>query len=167
MHTCSFKTEILKHSDIRILEHTFYVDYEFIVKATNYCKNVTFIDLEIYQYLVGNINQSVSTVKRVERYEQHYRVIRSILDFYKVCNNFKLFNYRKLCNLLNMHYMILLVMFKNKKEGRKLAKTFRTELKNENQYFFQKTSKRYYILRICNYLNISYETLMKIREKVN
>lgn len=163
MHTASYKTDILKKAKIKILEHTFYVDYEFIVKASNYCNDVSFIDLEIYQYLVGNINQSVSTVKRVERYGQHYRVISSILDFYTKNDTYTHFNIRKLCILLNMHFMILLVMFNNKHEGRKLALEFRKELKEKNPLYYKKTTNRYIFLKICNYFHLSYNTLMKIR----
>lgn len=47
IHTLSVRTELLKRADIHLLEHVFYVDYEYIVKATCLGKTITFLGLEI------------------------------------------------------------------------------------------------------------------------
>mgnify|MGYP002623592819 CR=1 FL=1 len=95
LHTCIFKTEIVQKNEISVLEHCFYVDYEYIVKAVCASNTIIFEDLEIYHYLVGNVNQSVSDEKMVERYEQHERVIDSLLDFYEKNENYRFFAKQK------------------------------------------------------------------------
>ena len=156
MHTVTIKTEILKKNYISLLEHTFYVDYEYIVKSVCCCNTINFVDIEIYQYLVGNINQSVNYLNYANRYYQHYRVLKVLLD-YELKNSDALNFYSiKLISLINTHYKILLIMMPNKNEGRKLAKEFNKELENNYKFFYVKTLKRYKILSLLNKLHIDF-----------
>ena len=80
IHTLSIKTEILRENHIRLLEGIFYVDIEFIIKSTVHAKTIEFLDLEIYQYLVGNVTQSVNFRNYVKRYSHHDRVTKELVE---------------------------------------------------------------------------------------
>ena len=79
LHTLSVKTELLREHNIRILEGIFYVDIEFIIKSTMEAKTIKFVDLEVYQYLVGNLNQSVNWRNYVKRFSHHSKVTRELI----------------------------------------------------------------------------------------
>lgn len=164
MHTSTYKTNILKEHNIKLLEKTFYVDFEYIVKTTCFCKTVEFINLEIYQYLVGNNNQSVAYKNMAKRYNQHERVVRELINFSCISNEVIPFYNFKLCALVHTHYKILLLMIDNKKIGRKLAESFRTELQSIAPEVMQATEKRFSTLLLLNKLHISYNLFLIINK---
>lgn len=165
IHTLSVKTEILQNADIHLLEHVFYVDYEYIVKATCLAQTIEFIDMEIYQYLVGNVSQSVSSGNYVKRISHHEAVTKEMLRFYAAQDfrgNRKAYLERKVELIINTHYNIAWIFNKNRKEGAAQAKEFRAFLKREYPQFDKKTTKRYYTAAILHYLGVDAEKLNKI-----
>lgn len=83
MHAATFKTEILKQNEVKITEHCFYTDEEFVVKALNFSKTIMFIDSIIYRYRIAREGQSVS----LEGYRKHYKenlfIVQSLLEYEK------------------------------------------------------------------------------------
>ena len=162
LHTLSTKTDLLKQVGIRLQEHIFYVDIEYIIKTTCESKNVTFFDLEIYQYLIGNVNQSVSAQNYVKRYEHHNQVVKELIKYAtrkEVSPAVRKYLDQRICLLLNSHYNISLIYNKDRKQGLKQAKDFRRYLKEENIKYYKATRKRYIAALICHYLGIDYDKL--------
>ena len=60
MHSVTYKTSILKENNIRIGEHCFYTDIEYISFPIVYVNDVNFLDYSIYQYRICLEGQSVS-----------------------------------------------------------------------------------------------------------
>lgn len=81
MHACTIKTQLLKENKIKITEHCFYTDVEFVVKALNFSKTITFIDTIIYRYRIAREGQSVS----LEGYRKHYKesmyIVQLLLEY--------------------------------------------------------------------------------------
>ena len=147
MHTISVKTEVLKENKIQLLEHVFYVDYEYIVKATCASKTVTFAKLEVYQYLVGNVNQSVSSQNYVKRYRHHDKVVKEVMRFAKekqYTGILKVYIDKKINLVINNHYNISLIFNKDRKEGRMQAREFKKYLKENYLPYYKATNKRYF-----------------------
>lgn len=82
MHRITVKTSLLKENMPPIDEHCFYVDQEFIFYSLPFVKTLRASDAIMYNYRLGNANQSVSEKNMFKRRENLYRVINSILDFY-------------------------------------------------------------------------------------
>lgn len=82
MHALTFRTSILKQIP-EIREHCFYVDMEYILYPLKYIQTVTFLDMSVYQYRVGNNEQSVSIKSKQKNREMHKFVINDLIDFYK------------------------------------------------------------------------------------
>ncbi len=156
MHISTFKTSILREHNVSLLENTFYVDYEFIVKATCFSQTVQFINLEVYQYQVGNAHQSIDYRNYVKRYQQHHRVINELLLFKCYDNDAAFFYNFKVKALIETHYKILFIMMDNKKDGRLFAKSFNRQLQHDNPLLWEKTKKRYLLLFLLNLLHVSY-----------
>ena len=60
MHPLVIKTEILKKNQIRLDEHCFYVDVEYILYPVPYVETVQYLDLFVYMYRLAVTTQSVS-----------------------------------------------------------------------------------------------------------
>lgn len=166
MHTMNTKTELLRANAIHLLEHIFYVDYEYIVKATTCAKTVTFVDLEIYQYLVGNVNQSVNHQNYVRRYDHHDKVTREMCAFadaYEGDEKIAAYLARRVCLIIHTHMNISLIFNENRKEGLAQAKEFRSYLKEKHPHFFELTAKRYRTARLLHTLGVDHHKLQKLK----
>lgn len=83
IHTCFFKTEILRKHNIKCHEHLFYVDAEYILYSLLHIKTITSLNLTIVQYLYGRVGQSVSTEGQ-KKYNKHaLKVLQYLLYFYE------------------------------------------------------------------------------------
>ena len=167
IHTMSIKTEILQKNKIHLLEGIFYVDIEFILKSTVLAKTIEFTDLEIYQYLVGNVNQSVNYKNYVKRFDHHKKVTRELIEF---ATNFEsdsitLHKYldTRVCLLINTHMNIALIYNdEDREQGLLWAKDFRKYLCDTNLDYYDKTKKRYLITLLLHYLGVDFDKLQKI-----
>lgn len=168
MHSMNTKTELLKSNSIHLLEHIFYVDYEYIVKSTANAKTVTFVDLEIYQYLIGNVNQSVNNQNYVKRYSHHDKVTKEMCDYadkFKGDEKIAAYLTRRTCLVINSHYNISLIYNNDRDEGAGWAKEFRAYLKEKHPRFYKLTAKRYAIAKLLHILGVDYDKLQKIMRR--
>ena len=81
MHACTVKTDILKFNNIKLLEHCFYTDNEFLIKAYSHCNTVTYFPKCIYCYRVGRSGQSISPEGKRKHYKEHERVLSSMIQY--------------------------------------------------------------------------------------
>ena len=82
IHNLTYRTALLKEHDIRLDEHCFYVDTEYITYPIPFVETVVFIPDFVYRYRINRKGQSMS-VKQMQRYAENYdRVLDSLLKFY-------------------------------------------------------------------------------------
>ncbi len=112
MHSATFKTEILKKIP-KISEHCFYVDVEFICYPIIHLESMEFLPYTIYQYRVGNNEQSVSVKSKQKNRAMHERVIFNIIKYLKE-NTFtpskEAFLKHRICGMCAWQYEIWLSM---------------------------------------------------------
>ena len=146
IHTVSVRTDFLRQHNVRLLEHTFYVDYEFIVKIGSAADTIRFLDLEVCNYYVGNAEQSVAPANYVRRWGDHTRVTEELLRFADEC---QLEGARQefvdsRCRLLvDTHYNIALIYDDDRARGLARAKQFRAFMKENHPRFFAASEGRY------------------------
>lgn len=87
MHNMTVKTEILKRHGIKVDEHCYYVDTEYIIYPIPYVKTICFVEGFVYMYRLGRQGQSVS-IEKMQYNEKNYdRVIASLVEFYnRLCD---------------------------------------------------------------------------------
>lgn len=165
IHTLTVKTDLLRAHDVRLREGIFYVDYEFIVKATCFVKAIAFFRLDIYQYLVGNAAQSMDAANMVKRYTHHEAVLRELLSFEAegsfspvVSEYLK----TKIKLLIHTHYNILLIFDQNRKRGKMRADEFDSWLKAEHPAYYEMTAKRRRQARVLHALGFDAAKLNKL-----
>lgn len=165
LHTVMIRTELLRKWGVCVQEGIFYVDYEFILKATSHCQTVCFLDLDLYRYLIGNSAQSVDYRNYVRRISHHRRMTEAVLAW-AAGEHFsgELASYvdQRLCRLINTHYNIAWIFNENRREGARQARDFRAFLKKEHPRFAKATARRYCTAAVLHYLGVDFFRLQKI-----
>lgn len=83
MHNLTIRTDILRGHRIRMDEHCFYVDTEYILYPIPYVKTILFLDSFVYYYRLGREGQSVGMERMQKNAENYDRVLASLLAFYR------------------------------------------------------------------------------------
>lgn len=157
IHTASVRTDLLREDRIELLEHTFYVDIEYIVKAAAQAKTIRFIDLEVCNYYLGNASQSVAPANYVRRWGDHTRVTEEMLAFATYADldeRKRAFVTSRVRLLVNTHYNIALIYDTDRKRGLERARQFRAYLKQHYPEFTRLTDKRFHQGIVLHYLGI-------------
>lgn len=81
MHALIFKSSILKEHHIRLDEHSFYVDVEYILYPLPYVETVAYYDLYVYMYRLAQATQSVSMQGFRKHIQNHMDVILHLSEF--------------------------------------------------------------------------------------
>ena len=83
IHAAAVCTKVLQDAAVRITEHCFYTDLEFMVKAVNVCQTFNYMELPVYMYRVGRDGQSMSVSGIRRHYREHQQVLLTCLDYWK------------------------------------------------------------------------------------
>ena len=127
IHSLTIRTEILKNMGMRLQEHTFFVDCEYILFPVPFIQTFMFLKDHIYKYSRGNPEQSVDIVNMVRRYDHHDRVIRRCIEYGSTAQmtpQQKGYYDVTLKRLLNTHYLLSLFYDKNLARGCERARDF-------------------------------------------
>ena len=169
IHTLSIRTEFARRIGLRLLEKTFYVDYEYVVKATLEAATISFFDCNVCQYLVGNAAQSVADDNYVRRFADHTRVTYEILRIYEekkdgLSDVRRAYLQERAVLICNTHYNIALIFDKDRKRGMQRANEFRRHLRQHHPDIAALTDKRYRLAKVLHYLGVdSQEKLNRLK----
>ena len=78
MHSLIFRTEVLRKSNVKLPEHTFYVDNLFSYQPLPYADNLYYMDIDLYHYYLGREDQSVNEKVLMKRIDQQIRVTEMV-----------------------------------------------------------------------------------------
>lgn len=169
IHTLTARTDYLRGLGIRLLEHTFYEDFEYVVKASAPAATIAYLDIEVYQYLVGNASQSVSHENYVRRWDDHTRVVDELLRYLDAAEAGEVagglepaalaYLREKVHLIVDTHYNIALLFDGDRRRGRDRARAFRRRLRERNPDQFRRGERRYRVALALNLLGISYDRI--------
>ncbi|WP_031553375.1 glycosyltransferase family 2 protein [Oribacterium sp. FC2011] len=83
MHSLTIRTEILKKHDIKIDEHCYYVDTEYILYPIPYVDTVVFLDDHLYRYSISRAGQSMNPQQMMKNKTQYDHVLEELFKFYE------------------------------------------------------------------------------------
>ncbi|MDD2980778.1 MAG: glycosyltransferase family A protein [Hespellia sp.] len=83
MHALVIKTSILKDNQIRLDEHCFYVDVEYVLYPIPYVEKIAYFDLYVYMYRLAVTTQSVSIQGFQKHIQNHIDVIYHLTEFFE------------------------------------------------------------------------------------
>ena len=168
IHSTNVRIDFLREHEVSLLEHTFYVDYEFIVKVASRADTVRFVDLEACNYYIGNAEQSVAPSNYVRRWDDHTRVTREVLAFAHseaFDGARRRFVESRVDLLVNTHYNIALIYDDDRKRGLSRAREFRAYLKDNYPREFNAGEKRFWQARILHALGFDADKLDRLMRR--
>lgn len=68
IHTCTFRTELLRETGIQLPEHAFYEDNFYVYGNLEKVKTLYYMDCDLYRYTIGRTGQSVQESVMCRRY---------------------------------------------------------------------------------------------------
>jgi len=151
IHSAMFRTDLLRKAEFKLQEHTYYVDVEYVLFPIPFIKTVLFAPEHVYRYAVGNPDQSVNETVFLQRYDQHDRVIRRMVEYMQARNmnagQARYVNSLLLRHLLRSHYLLSLIWDKDKVRGAERAKKFDDFLAEKNPVLYSNVGRRYRAVR--------------------
>lgn len=160
-HNVIYKTKLLQNNNIRLDEHCFYVDTEYIIYPLVYVNTILFLDYKIVCYRLGLEEQSVNPKNRMKNIKDSYIVSKSLLIFYKklienISNEKRKCIKNRICGMLHWHILALL-MFKPTEERKRDLINFDKLIKKYSEEMFlymeerKDSSRLMKLLRRSNY----------------
>lgn len=95
MHSCIYRTKLLKDCGIRLPKHTFYVDNIFVYQPLPFVKTMYYLDVNLYRYFIGRSDQSVNEQVMIKRIDQQLRITKIMIEAHNLeqIKSVKLRNY--------------------------------------------------------------------------
>ncbi len=95
MHSCIYRTKLLKDCGIRLPKHTFYVDNIFVYQPLPFVKTMYYLDVNLYRYFIGRSDQSVNEQVMIKRIDQQLRITKIMIESHNLeqIKSLKLRNY--------------------------------------------------------------------------
>lgn len=171
--SCStYKTEMLKKLDFKLLEHCFYVDMQLNTNISIGCKTIKYYPMFLYRYLLGRTGQSVSKSSYMKNYMHHQKVTMELINILhknidKISDVRKEYIINKLILVMINTQYIVTIDFYNK---RKPFLEFERELKKYPEFYnnpkilnngvkFHRLTKGYFIW--CNSFLVKLKRFLK------
>ena len=173
MHDILYKTEVIKKTNIKLLEHCLYTDTEYAMFNLMTADTIYITHLPLYTYRIGRAEQSISVKSHIKHYKDHIRVSKEIIKFFN--NNKDKVEKNKLNYLIgyvrkqvaDTITAFLLILDPNRENLNQL-KEYDNYVLNENKQIYDEMaiqSKIVKILRKTNYNYFIYKQMSKAKKK--
>ena len=159
-HGLTYNTAFYQANGYRLSEKIFYEDHEFATYPCCRAQTITPLDLFIYNYRIGDVQQSVSDANKLKRVTHSEAVLRRMAQEYLrlpegmgkaarryVCHKIKV--------VLISYLTTVLLVEKDKKLGRVQAAQIMKYIKSELPAVYALAGKKYQLLRLLNCLHVS------------
>lgn len=80
MHSVIFRRNILIKCELKLPEHTYYVDNLYVYLPLQYVKSMYYIDRPLYHYFIGRDDQSVNEKNMIRNIEQQLKVNQMMIQ---------------------------------------------------------------------------------------
>lgn len=156
-HGITYRTAFYHKYGHPLLEHVFYEDHEYATYPCCYAESITPLDLFVYEYRIGDINQSVSNSNQLKRLGHTEAVLHRIMEKYRDLPNSagKQYAAMKAQGLLLSYLTTTLLVNPDKKAGRILAQQRMAECMNIAPEVYQLALPKYQIFTLLNRLHVS------------
>ncbi len=84
LHSCIFRTEVLKNCGSELPKHVFYEDNLYVYQPLPLVKRLCYLDVDLYRYYIGRAGQSVSEANLCKNYKDQIHVTSRIFETYDV-----------------------------------------------------------------------------------
>lgn len=151
----TYKTDILKNNSIHIQEKMFYVDVEYHILPLPFVNSIINLDLYIYKYMVGNVNQSVSKNMMVKNYNNHENMIKYTLEklrshqYESISLNCSKYIENIMMQVIRTNYLINIEYNSDFKDATLKAQSFDRWFKVFDNEMHSSFMKRYFLIKVA------------------
>lgn len=159
-HGIAYHTEFYRKHNNRLTEHVFYEDNEYATIPFCYANTITPVDLFLYDYRVGDVNQSISISNQVRRLSHIKTVIGRMTQVYCQLPEGagKQYAAMKTQAVGMMYLTTALLAHPDKKIGRKLAAGQMEEFHRNAPEIYNMLARKYQVYQILSRFHISKQT---------
>ncbi len=165
-HGVIYRNDFYRENAIKLSEHVFYEDHEYATIPCCYAKSVMPLDMFLYHYRIGDVEQSVSDENQLNRISHTDAVLTRLIDEYKKSDKMdedgRRYYAMKAQGLLLSYIVTVMLVEKNKKKGRQMGDAMMERFRTELSATYELAVKQYKIFRMMNCLHISKKTWEKI-----
>lgn len=157
LHGIAYRTAFYHEFGSQLSERVFYEDYEYATFPCCHAKSVTPFDLFLYEYRVGDVNQSISSANQLKRIGHTETVLRNMTEKYNLLPESagKHYARMKIQELLLSYFTVALLVNPDKKRGRQLASRQIAKICETAPGIFDPVKRKYQIFVLMNRLRIS------------
>ena len=165
-HGITYRTEFYNRYRHELPEKVFYEDQEYATIPFCHAERIALLDLMVYQYLVGNSEQSVAKSNQIKRIGHLEAVISHMLSYWEQhCSDLgfaKQYFLRKLESVVLSHYVVMCIKADKKRDGHRRCRALNRKLKNHCPLVYQMVRKKYMVYVLFSLLGISEESYEKL-----
>lgn len=156
-HGITYRTAFYHKYGHQLLEHVFYEDHEYATYPCCYAQSVTPFDLFLYEYRIGDVNQSVSNANQLKRIGHTEAVLQRMMELYRKLPETagKEYAAMKIQGLLLSHLTTALLVEPNKKAGRELAEKQMALCKEKAPKAWELAQNKYRVFCLLNRFHIT------------
>ncbi len=167
-HGITYRTDFYRKNAISLSRHVFYEDHEFATIPCCYARSVTPLDLFLYDYRIGDVEQSVSDANQLKRLGHTRTVLERLIGEYA---NLTLpagdpgreYYAMKAQGLLLSYVSTAMLVEPDRKRGRRMGRELMTLFQETLPETYGRAVRQYRIFRLMNLLGIRKKTWEKIR----
>lgn len=157
-HGITYRTEFYRSCNIRLSEKIFYEDQEYASLPFLYVKRVQLVPIFLYQYQLGNGEQSVAVQNQVKRIGQIEQVAFRILREMKECANpapmGREYCLQKLAVVAVSYHVTALLRNPDRKAGRQQSRMFYGKVEEEYPEVNRTMDKKLKILWMFHWIHL-------------
>lgn len=172
LHGITYKTSFYRSLPYKLPEKTYYDDTCYVTLFARHAMNITLLDIPVYVYRIGDVSQSVSDSSRVKKIDQLEKIIEVLLhsNIIPISDDGLTLSNKKTLSVISDYLITTLIMFPNRKLGRKKAKKLKKIVLTQRNDLAKAFNKRFYSLMILHLLYINRVIVYKmlnLKNKIN
>lgn len=159
-HGITYRRDFYRQYGIRLSEKVFYEDNEYATIPCCYAKTITPLDLFVYDYRVGDVQQSVSDESQLRRLGHTQTVLERLRAEYgalgpDIGEAGREYCRRKTQGVLQNYYITTLLVEPDRKLGRTQADRMAEYFRREMPGVYELSGKQYSVFRVMNLLGMN------------
>ncbi len=159
LHGVIYNTQFYRNTGLTLSEGVFYEDQEFSIIPMAYAKSIYAYDKALYEYRVGDVNQSVSIESSLKRLDHYEKVIMRLIEAGRDAEHFSIGGkqlwFDKTSKFINDYLQLCLIRNTDKKQLRKRMKLFVSQIEKKNTDMYKCVNKNYKVFCMLNKMHMS------------
>ena len=166
-HGITYRTDFYHEKAMKLSEKVFYEDHEYATIPCCYAQSVTPLNLFLYDYRIGDVEQSVSDANQLRRLSHVEAVLeRFLMEYPKLSlpesSAGRAFFELKAQGVLLSYITTVMLVEPDRKKGRRVGQAMMNKFETQLPGAYERARKQYKIFRMMNRLHIRKATWEKL-----